>query len=202
MIDITNQKKIPFKFAALTASRSDKLKTQQVLSKVRKYVTQVFNLGALPNSVSFLNQDDKCTRIILYNIEQLYSARDIFAVVFYANTRPHLTKKFNQDYTRTDWEIAMSQTGSDNILCYVSQELEDGNWFNVVLFTQEAAKHNVMAVEMHKFAAYTLAPKRFNWIRLHNAHLPNGIMASQDIALLKTKYYDFDQNWFAFRVYP
>ena len=127
--------------------------------------------------------------------------KNLFVVIFYANKRTNLTEEFNKHFFETDWGIAMNMMGNKNILCYASQELADGNWFNIVLFTNENDKHDVTTQEKHKYAAYTIAPKRFSWIRLHNAELPQGINNFSEIVLKKTNYYNFDENWFAVRKY-
>lgn len=201
MIDITDQRTIPYKFAQQTTSKADKRKTIQLLQEVHRYSIQVRSLGAAPNSVSFLNEKERDSRIIFYDFQRLLTAENLFVVVFYANMRRNLSRKFNKKYIATDWEIAMSLTPGDNILCYASQEQEDGNWFNLVLFTEEQAKHTVMGSHSHHHAVTDLASKRFSWIRLHNAYLPKGLRQCREIALTKSKYYGFDENWFAFRMY-
>ena len=199
--DITNQKEIPYTFAQKTTTSFDKKQTKKILQKVAKHIAEFILIDMRPNSVSFVNKNRRTSRIVIYDLNKLLVEKNLFVVIFYANKRENLTEEFTKHFFETDWGIAMNMMGSNNILCYASQELTDGNWFNIVLFTKESDKHEVVTNDKHKYAAYTVAPKRFSWIRLHNAFLPSGITNFTDIIMKKTKYYYFDENWFAERNY-
>jgi hypothetical protein len=201
MTDITNQNEVAYPFASKSTTKFDTKQTKRILQKVQKHLEEFINIEMRPNSVSFVNKNRKTCRIVIYDLETLLSKKNLFVVIFYANKRENLSEEFNKHFFETDWGIAMSMMGNKNILCYASQELSDGNWFNIVLFTNEKDKHDVISKEKHKYAAYTIAPKRFSWIRLHNALLPQGIATITDIILEKTNYYNFDENWFAMRKY-
>src|SRR5207249_1056942 len=154
---------------------TDTIQTKRILQKVYKHITEFENVPMRPNSVSFINKSRRSCRIVLYDLDKLISEKNLFVVIFYADKRTNLSEQHNKEFFETDWKIAMSMMGNNNILCYASQELPDGNWFNIVLFIKDSDKQNVTVNETHKYAAYTLAPKRFTWIRLHNAILPAGI---------------------------
>ncbi len=201
IIDITDQHMAAHAFAHAPTTAADKRQTKRILQNVYKHIAEFVNMEMRPNSVSFINRNRRNLRIILYDLDKLLSEKNLFVVIFYAHRRPNLTEAFNKKFFETDWKIAMGMMGSGNILCYASQELADGDWFNVVLFTQEDDKHTVTKQSLHHYAAYELAPKRFDWIRLHNAYLPNGIMQHSELAVKKTKYYNFDEHWFAAREY-
>lgn len=201
IIDITNQKVIPYPFAESAMTAVDKLQTKKILKKIYKHIAEFSDMQMRPNSVTFIKKNRRSLRIVLYDINTLIAEKDLFVVIFYADKRNNLSEEFNKQFFETDWKIAMSLMGSNAILCYASEELKDGNWFNVVLFSKESEKHTVLASDTHKYAAYKMAPKRFNWIRLHNALLPKGINEYKDILFQKTKYYNFDENWFAVRMY-
>jgi hypothetical protein len=200
-ISLTSQQKAPFQFADNKTTSSDTAQAKRILQNISQHIAEYMHLGLRPNSVSFISKKRRNSRIIVYNLDALLTEKNLFVVIFYANKRQDLTEAFDKQFFKTDWEIAMSLMGNNNLLCYASQELVDGNWFNLVLFTKPSEKETVLASQTHNYAAYTLAPKRFTWIRLHNAYLPTGIMQYQDITIQKTKYYNFDQYWFAERVY-
>jgi hypothetical protein len=148
-----------------------------------------------------LTNNNKRCRVIIYNFKKLLKQKNLFAVIFYGNKRTEISDEDSSVFFNTDWEIAMSMTEKDNILCYASQEFSDRNWFNIVLFAKESAKINVLTKEKHNYASRVLAPKRFSWVRLHNASLPKGISKESILQFKKTKYYNFDTMWFAERVY-
>jgi len=76
------------------------------------------------------------------------------------------------------------------LLRYVSLQLADGNWYNLVVFSQESAKRDILTTSLHHHAAYDLAPHYYQWIRLHH-----GIIQQEDTALElmlhTTRYYTF-----------
>lgn len=191
----------PFDFADKKTSTKDIVYTKRLLKKLYVYLAEFKEVETQPTSVSFLNKKKRNSRIIVYDFKKLLIQKNIFCVVFYGNKRENLSKEDTDTFFNTDWEIAMSMVSSTNILCYASQELSDGNWFNLVLFTKESDKLHVTAKEKHSYAAYTLAPKRFTWVRLHNAIIPNGIADFTMIKFTKSNYYNFDTMWFGQRFY-
>ena len=201
MIDITNERESLYPFAYQKTTAFDKKQTQRILQKVYNHLAEFISIEMRPNSVSFINKNRKTCRIVIYDLNKLIQEKNLFVVIFYANKRMNLTEEFNKKFFETDWGVAMTMMGNNNILCYASQELSDGNWFNIVLFTKEIGTHDVTTTDKHKYAAYEVAPKRFSWVRLHNAFLPQGITNFKDIVLRKTNYYNFDDNWFAVRKY-
>jgi hypothetical protein len=201
IIDISNEVNSPYEFAQMVTTTADTVQAKRILQKVYKHLAEFVHIEMRPSSVSFINKNRKSCRIIFYDIDALFKQKDLFVVIFYAAKRENLSEASNENFFETDWKIAMSMLGTPTILCYASQELSDGNWFNLVLFTHEEKKHTVTAVPLHHHAAYELAPERFAWIRLHNAVLPGGILEHKRIVMTKSKYYNFDDNWFAFRDY-
>src|SRR5438105_1019324 len=137
LIDLTTQKEVPYVFAHEATTKFDKKLTKRILQKVHKHIGEFVTIEMRPNSVSFINKNRRTCRIVLYDLNKLLSEKNLFVVIFYANKREHLSEAFNKEFFDTDWKIAMSMMGTDNILCYASQELPDGNWFNIVLFTKD-----------------------------------------------------------------
>lgn len=199
--DITDQNEADYEFAHAVTTAADAKIARRILQKIYRHIEDFRNIDMRPSSVSFINRNRRSSRIIFYDLDKLFAQKQLFVVIFYAYKRDNLPEEFNQNFFETDWSIAMGMLGTDDILCYASQELADGNWFNIVLFTKELGKHSVTGSEQHHYAAYKLAPARFSWIRLHNAILPGGIVDHKDIVMKSTKYYDFDDNWFAVREY-
>src|SRR2546426_481732 len=76
------------------------------------------------------------------------------------------------------------------VLRYSSLELRNGDWCNLVLLSDAGAKTHIKGSEMHKYAAYHLAHSYYEWIRLHNGVMPEGL-DHMEMQLQKTKYYTF-----------
>jgi hypothetical protein len=87
------------------------------------------------------------------------------------------------------------------VLSYSSFELDDGNYVNLVLLDGPAAKEHWRTSSRHAYAARDLAPEFYACIRLQNAHLPHGLARPEDLSIVATKYYDYqqDQPWHAVR---
>jgi hypothetical protein len=199
-IDITNQEKVAYDFARQATTAEDIRLAKRLLGKVYTHITE-FKTGPRPGSVSFYNRSKRSCRIIVHNIDALLQKKNLAMVGFYGHDRGTLTPELNKEYAETDWKILTSMIDSNDMLCYASQQLSSGNWFNIVLFTEESKKQVVKAKDAHKYAAYVLAPKRFQWVRIQNAILPDGMANYGAITFIRTRYYEFDDYWFATREY-
>ena len=107
----------------------------------------------------------------------------------------------SKKHMRIEQEIQNRINGADSgmllelariptLLSYVSLQLADENWYNLVLFSQESAKHDILTTSLHHHAAYDLAPHYYQWIRLHHGIIQQGD-PSLELMLLTTKYYTF-----------
>lgn len=204
IIDITGEPTPPHSFAHADTSSKDIAIARRILRKVQKHVIECSTLDMRPNSVSFISHDRRETRIIIYDLDELVQRDDLFTVIYFGHRREQPKQddeRLDQELFAADWQIAMNLMGSSRILCYASQQLADGNWFNVVLFPQEQDKHDVKRDPKHHYAAHVLAPQRFDWVRLHNGLLPKGLPQTKQFKLTTTKYYEFDANWFAHRAH-
>ncbi|MEK7571294.1 MAG: hypothetical protein AAB553_03385 [Patescibacteria group bacterium] len=200
-IELTDTTKIPYLFADKVTTKKDVIRTKRLLKKVYTYMLEFKDVETPPSSISNITKSKKRCRIIMYDYKKLIKQREMHVVIFCGNQRKNLSKEFLKEYFNVDWEIVASMQESNTFLCYASQELADGNWFNLVLFTELAGKVHVTSKEKHSYAAYTLAQKKFSWVRLHNATLSQGLQDYQNIEFTKTSYYNFDSMWFAKRLY-
>jgi hypothetical protein len=200
IFDLTGKPNPPYEFAHPDTSNQDAATSKRILRKVQQHLLECAQLEMRPNSVSYISHDRRSRRIIIYDLDELVRRKDLFVVVFYGHRRDHAESNDNQFFT-TDWQIAMNLMGTSGILCYASQQLTDGNWFNIVIFPDEQSKHDVKKDPKHHYASHVLAPQRFDWVRLHNASLPQGMTDIGQFNLSSTKYFEFDSNWFAHRTH-
>jgi len=89
-----------------------------------------------------------------------------------------------------DTKMIVELMNTPGILSYSSLELRDGNWCNLVLLSDLDAKIHVKNSDTHKYAAYDLAPHYYEWIRLHNGVIPDGI-GSNRLIQYKVRHYLF-----------
>lgn len=90
-----------------------------------------------------------------------------------------------------DGQMITRLTGFPALLSYSSLELSDGNWCNLVIFTQDALRDDLLATALHQHAAYELAPLYYQWIRIHR-----GLITIKDnvptLCFNQTRYYTFN----------
>lgn len=86
------------------------------------------------------------------------------------------------------------------ILSYSTMELPNGDFGNLVLLSNEEAKTKWMHAKTHN-RAVALSPDYYQYVRINNGVLPNGIMDPKTLQITRVKYYDYtvDPHWKAVR---
>ena len=129
-------------------------------------------------------------RIAVYDPQGLQEQRNLAFVGFVSRKHQPLPASIVEDIHEVDRKLVAELIGTPGLLTYSSLELRTGNWYNLVLFNNPITKRHVKDSETHKYAAYQLAPRYYEWIRLHSGIMPGGI-ARCDLVLQKTKRYTF-----------
>ncbi len=129
-------------------------------------------------------------RIAIYDPHGLQEQRNLAFVGFVSRKHQPLSASIVEDIHEVDRKLVAELIGTPGLLSYSSLELRTGNWYNLVLFNNPITKRHVKDSETHKYAAYQLAPRYYEWIRLHSGIMPGGI-ARCDLVLQKTKRYTF-----------
>jgi len=89
-----------------------------------------------------------------------------------------------------DKKLIKELISNPGILSYSSLELRNGDWCNLVVLNDAGAKTHIKSNSTHIHAAYHLAHRYYEWIRLHNGIMPEGLDHTE-MQLQKTKYYTF-----------
>ena len=86
------------------------------------------------------------------------------------------------------------------ILSYSTMALPSGDFGNLVLLTNEEIKSKWLHGETHN-RAVALSPDYYQFVRINNGILPNGIMDPETLRITRVKYYDYaeDPHWKAVR---
>lgn len=129
-------------------------------------------------------------RIAIYDPLELKKLTDIAFVGFVSKKQQPLSASIIEDIHEVDRQLIAELIGTPGMLSYSSLELRTGRWYNLVLFSAATTKEHIKNSETHKYAAYQLAPRYYQWIRLHNGSIPQGL-AQGDLLLHKTKLYAF-----------
>ena len=135
-------------------------------------------------------------RMAIYNPEELLLNNELAFVGFISARQKLLRPSIIQAIQRADKRLVEELAGAPGVLSYSSLEVRNGDWCNLVLLSDAGAKTHIKGSEMHKYAAYHLAHSYYEWIRLHNGVMPEGL-DHMEMQLQKTKYYTFQagQPW-------
>ncbi len=139
----------------------------------------------------YLDERHKRThRIAIYNPQELLLNNELPFVGFVSLRRKFLSALVLDELRALDKRLVAELVNTPGLLSYSSLELHDGNWCNLVLFSNVNAKIDVTNNDTHTYAAYEFAPRCYEWIRLHNGFMPVGL-AGNGMLLQRTKYYTF-----------
>lgn len=136
----------------------------------------------------WLEVDGRIHRLIVCDPVGLCSAEPLVLVGFFGQRRPGGdTELVNQ----VDTDLISELLAHPGLLSYCSILLDDGEYGNLVLFRDEAAKLHWSTSERHAYAARVLSPKYYESVRLHNGTLPSGLFAHPPLVLERTLYLDY-----------
>lgn len=143
-----------------------------------------------PSLYHFEERRGRMHRIAIYEPQELQIQQSLAFVGFVSMKQQPLSASIVEDIHKVDRKLVAELVGTPGMLSYSSLELRTGNWYNLVLFNDPTAKRHIKDSETHKYAAYQLAPRYYEWIRLHSGVMPGGIDRC-DLVLQKTKCYTF-----------
>jgi hypothetical protein len=129
-------------------------------------------------------------RIAIYQPQELLVKLPLSFVGFVSRKRRQLSLSIIKAIEKVDKVLIEELAEAPGILSYSSLELQNGHWCNLVLLRDDTAKMHLKSSSTHKYAAYDLAHSYYEWIRLHNGVMPEGL-DHMEMLLQKTKYYIF-----------
>lgn len=161
------------------------LEPQAILNQPRPVVLYLNEIGG------------RCHRIALSRPEALLQPGDLTVVGFCGQRRRGVDWG---PLDAVDEELIAEFPQHEELLSYSTLQLESDDSCNLVLFSQPQGVLHWASSDKHTLAV-SMSPKYYSVIRLHNAILPGGVMADNQLALIRTKYYDFQEEplWQAVR---
>lgn len=129
-------------------------------------------------------------RIALYQARESFLLPNLLFVGFISKKQAALDAQIVGDIADVDKKMLNELVEIPGLLSYSSLQFRNGNWCNLVLFREETAKTHVRSSNTHSYAAYQLAPRYYEWIRLHNGRV-DGALAQGRLMLKKTHLYIF-----------
>ena len=129
-------------------------------------------------------------RIAIYQPQQLLQNSSLAFVGFVSGKRQPASPLIVEEIQEVDKKLIAELINIPGILSYSSLELRNGNWCNLVLLNSLEMKVHIKSAKTHAYAAYQLAPRYYDWIRLHHGAMPFGL-SGNEMLLQKTRIYTF-----------
>lgn len=129
-------------------------------------------------------------RIVIYHHRELLLNRPLFFVGFISQKRRDLSPPVLEEIERADRSMLNELSHVPDMVSYSSLELAYGDWCNLVLMSDISAKGHIKRTGTHNYAVHSLSHQYYNWIRLHNGVLLEGL-DPMEMYIQKTKYYTF-----------
>ncbi len=148
-------------------------------------------LSTAQPSLYLLEERHKRThRITIYKQQELLLRSSFLFVGFVSRKHKDALPSVSDDIVQADKQLIQEFVHNPAILSYSSLEFRNGDWCNLVVMSGPEAKSDIKSSATHAYAAHQLAQHYYEWIRLHNGIMPEGLDHTE-MQLLKTKYYTF-----------
>ncbi len=137
-------------------------------------------------------------RIYYIQPELLFKLKNLTVVGFFGRKRPDADIR---PLLRADKRFELEYQNHPGLLSLSTVRLPNGDFGNLVLFTDDEAKDGWNQSPIHRDTVSEISPPYYRSIRLNNAILPEGLAAPDNLRLNAVKYLDYstDPAWRAFR---
>jgi len=170
---------------------------QDMRALVRRRVTGDVQLGA--NELLRWDVHGLTRRIVLCDPEALAEVYDFCVVGFFGERRLGVDPAPVEEVDR---QLIADFPNHPGMLGYMSMELVDHYWTNLVLHTRPEDIHRWSDSPLHIRATEQLSPGYYRNVRIHRGRLPGGVVGSGPIEINSTRYWDYDSSpaWRAVRI--
>ena len=137
-------------------------------------------------------------RIYYVQPGRLFELEDLTVVGFFGKKRPEADIRPLLDADRRFESEFHHHRG---LLSLSTVRLADGDFANLVLFTDPESKDRWNNAPIHRDTVARISPPYYSWIRLSNGRLPHGVSDPDGLVLERVKYIDYrdDPPWRAVR---
>ena len=180
------------------------VKDREILVHMAKQVGTVLenNLDSLgERETIFIDEPDKrYHRFFVPRPNIMAGAKDIYLVGFFSHKQAGAAP---DHFGNLDDQLIEQLPTFQEILSYSTMALPDGDFGNLVLLLDEEVKLRWMHGEIHS-RAVSLSPAYYQYVRINNGVLPEGVIQPDLLEITRVKYYDFEQDpsWKAVRELP
>ncbi|GCE14669.1 hypothetical protein [Tengunoibacter tsumagoiensis] len=180
----------------LVHHRSQEQRDLVILKYMARKVSHHFQLSPIQVETSFPlrrtleERREREHHTVIFNPAELVKIRDFAFVGFVGTRQQAISSSVYNELLQADRQLVAEISHMPGFLGYASLELRPGLWYNLVVLEDYELKSHLLGSEAHKYAAHQLAPRYYDWIRLHSGVIRNGL-ASGDFVLQRTKFYHF-----------
>lgn len=152
-------------------------------------------------AVWILERDGYEHRVILNHPEHLRRAKKYVAVGFFSGMKTGARQNTLPLIQAADDALVNEFKTFDGLFSYSTLQLDAERYANMALFRDVASMDSWYTNPIHQEAIQTLAPRHYEYIRLHVATVQKKRDAMPVLHIDVTKYYDFteDNVWLAVR---
>jgi hypothetical protein len=129
-------------------------------------------------------------RIAIYKYQELLFRSNFTFVGFISHKQKDLQPHIIAEIAATDHKLVNELVSNPDILSYSSLELRNGDWCHLVVMNNANAKTHLKNTKTHAYPALQPADHSYEWIRLHNGIMPEGLDHTE-MHLQKTRHYSF-----------
>lgn len=158
--------------------------------RMNLYLLEPEALRTLPIRYVLEERHNRVHRMVLFDPLRLSQSETIAFVGFVSRRRTGVDPEVEAQLGTVDAQLVSELCGFSGFLGYSSLELHAGHWYNLVLLEDFEQKSHLLNSRTHQYAAQQLAPRYYEWIRLHSGHLPGGL-PGETFDLKMTKHYQF-----------
>ncbi len=188
-----NNSSLTTRATVLSKGTSDLLVLKYMRQRVRLTLQQLepCSSAVRPLMYNFQERHGRFHRVALYDCQALTQRSTLAFVGFISRKQQELDATIVEEIHATDAKLVAEMANNPGILGYSSLELRTGVWCNLVLMENIEAKQQVLQTETHTLAAYQLAPRYYEWIRLHTGVMPQGLFSDR-MKAVSTRFYTFE----------
>jgi hypothetical protein len=174
---------------------------RRMLSRERGLVRGLEDDGRTGPYVEEWHENDRRHWLVIPNVAAQARAQDVTAIGFFGQARDDVDHAvvFGLEREVADSFPAYAEVG---LLSYYDMECRDGGYgyANLILFWTPDVPREWYANPAHE-QAVDISPRHYHSIRLHKGLIPGALAGDGDLAIARTKYFDFggEKTWCAVR---
>lgn len=187
-------------FTDVSHTEQDRLRLVAMLSQLVDTYDDPVVCDFAPGKRPVCQSDPQGRHFRIYYVQpsRLFSATNLTIVGFFGAKRPEADIR---PLLAADKRFEPMFHNHDGLLSLSTVRIPDGNFANLVVFTDPDSKDRWNAAPTHRDTVAEISPPYYRSIRLTNATLPGGLAEPDGLVMETIKYiqYDSDPPWRAIR---